>query len=399
MRVIEIASEDGIARLRQTWRRLYDLSSDATPFQSWEWNEAWWRHFGARKKLRLLVFYASSSDASLCGIAPLYVARHLGTPLRRLAWLGTGQSDYLGPLSLPEHREAVAAALLRHICSGLRGWDMADLQELAHDSCLVAQLPEVPNQPGDGRSVLAMQSLPFATLPEQWEAYIRSLGKRMRSNLGYYDRLVTRTWPTARYSVASGAEVETGMSALFELHQKRWNSKWLPGALGGRRIQAFHREVAARFDRCGWLRLHLLQLDGIAQAALYCFADKGRTFYYLGGFSPGLAKYSLGTLLTGRAIRRAIEEHCVEFDFLRGEEDYKKRWATEARKNWRILLLRPREGIGAIPGRAGLALNRVERYVTLRARTLAERQAARGRSSGRNATADSEAATQAGIGV
>jgi CelD/BcsL family acetyltransferase involved in cellulose biosynthesis len=137
-------------------------------------------------------------------------------------------------------------------------------------------------------------------------------------------------------------------------------------------VQAFHREVAARFLANGWLRLHLLTADGDYRAALYCYALGGRTFYYLGGFAPEYSKYSLGTLLTAQAIRQAISEGHAEFDFLRGREPYKYRWQPEERINQRMLLLRSCPGLGELPGRAGFALNRMERYVEHRFKEFAE---------------------------
>ena len=122
------------------------------------------------------------------------------------------------------------------------------------------------------------------------------------------------------------------MTALFDLHQKRWNARWLPGVLGSARVQALSsRHRAGVSGERGWLRLHLLTIDGTIRAVLYCFAYGGRTFYYLGGFAPDMGKYSLGTLLTGRAIRQAIEEGCAEFDFLRGDEPYKYKLAARYR--------------------------------------------------------------------
>ncbi len=224
---------------------------------------------------------------------------------------------------------------------------------------------------------LPMEPCPYLTLPADWKTLTARLSKKMRSNLGYYERLLDKTFENVRFHCADEQTLEAGMTALFDLHQKRWNARWLPGVLGSKRVQAFHRDVARAFLASDWLRLHLLTVDGTIRAALYCFMWGGRTFYYLGGFAPELSKYSLGTLLTGKAIRQAIEEGCTEFDFLRGNEGYKYRWLPEERVNHRLLLLRSHEklgGLGELPGRAGFALNRVERYVELRAKAFAEHQ-------------------------
>lgn len=222
-----------------------------------------------------------------------------------------------------------------------------------------------------------MEPCPYLALPPTWDALTQRLGKKMRSNLGYYERLLIKTFPDASYSLADTDTLEAGMTALFALHQSRWNARWLPGVLGTKQVQTFHREVAARFLAHGWLRLHLLTIEGTIRAALYCFCLRGHTYYYLGGFAPELGKFSPGTLLTAQAIQYAISEGCTEFDFLRGNEPYKYRWLPEERFNHRLLLLRSYDGLGGLgelPGRAGFALNRMERYIEHRAKQFAEHQ-------------------------
>lgn len=374
LRIVELRDEDALISLSAEWRALQAQCDGLTPFQTWEWNEAWWRYFGARKRLCLLCFY---SGATLVGIAPLYTSWHLGTPLRRLAWLGTGPSDYLGLLARPDQCEAVAAALLHRLSDRLRGWDIADLQQLRGDNALMASAPRPwPDRSADMQAILAMEPCPYLALPATWDAFMAGLGKKMRSNLSYHERLLQRTFPESSCTLADSATLDAAMTALFELHQRRWNARWLPGVLGNRRVQGFHREVARRFLDRDWLRLHLLTVDGVVRSALYCYSLGGCTYYYLGGFAPELGKYSLGTLLTARAIRCAVEEGCREFDFLRGDETYKMRWSPRERRNYRILLLRPRDGLGGLgelPGRAGFALNRMERYVEMRAKAFASR--------------------------
>ena len=396
MRIETIWAHNGVARLRDEWRGLQARCPNSTPFQTWEWNQAWITHFAARKRPLILLFRSESGE--LLGIAPLYVSFHLGTPLRRLAWMGTGASDYMDSLTLPEHSASVANALRLYLKNEARGWDIADLQQLRNNSPLIQGTAKRREQGTgnsgqkkgsqkleEGESCLPMEPCPYLELPETWEEVTAGLGKKMRSNLGYYARLLTRTFPDAAYSLADETNVQAGMTALFDLHQKRWNARWLPGVLGNRRTQAFHRDIAAQFLEQGWLRLHLLTIDGVIRSVLYCFHWNGGTYYYLGGFAPELGKYSLGTLLTGRAIQHAIEENSREFDFLRGNEPYKYRWLPQERINQRLLLLNARDsfgGLGEWPGKAGLALNRMERYVEHRAKAFAEQRKTKVKSSG-----------------
>src|SRR5579883_1954799 len=161
----------------------------------------------------------------------------------------------------------------------------------------------------------------------------------MRYNVGYYERLLTRTYQLDISLAGSEEAVDEGLSALFDLHQRRWNERWLPGVFAGRRVQAFHLAVAREFLKNDWLRLHTLKLDGDIEAVLYCFALRDRTYYYQAGFEPSLAKLSLGTVLTAHAIHGSIDEGREQFDFLRGDEPNKARWTGgQSRLNNRRLM-------------------------------------------------------------
>jgi CelD/BcsL family acetyltransferase involved in cellulose biosynthesis len=66
--VTAVSAEAEFESLRSEWTELHACSPNHTPFQSWEWNYAWWKHFGVPGSLRLLLVRDGSQ---LIGIAPL----------------------------------------------------------------------------------------------------------------------------------------------------------------------------------------------------------------------------------------------------------------------------------------------------------------------------------------
>ena len=368
VRVVAVRTEEEFSRIAPEWQALQERCPDTTPFQTWEWNATWVKHFRRRKRLRVLLF-RREADNALCGIAPLYIDWHRGSPILSLKWLGTGVSDYLGLLALPDEIEAVTNAFYHYLSHSYKHWHIADLQQLPPISTLVCLPPPTHLK---SRKV-ELETCPYLTLPETWEELLAPLGKKLRSNIGYYDRLLKRTFTEVDFLLSEKSHLEAGMNALFDLHQQRWHARWLPGVLGNPRVQAFHRELAHIFLERGWLRLHLLKLDGHIQSVLYCFAYHGKTYYYLGGFSPALHKFSIGTLLNARAIQHAVEEGHTVFDFLRGNEEYKYRWKPEVQSNQQILLTRA-EFPARIAGQAGLAVHQVERYLEHKAKAFAAKQ-------------------------
>lgn len=375
MTLTEITDGNALIELREAWRALVERAENATIYQTWEWNEAWWRTFRRGKMLRLLLV---RNGEDLVGIAPFYVSRHLGTPLRRLAFLGTGCSDYLDIIAARDAEAGVFAAVRDHL-DRASGFDLADLQQLPQGSRFAEYL-RLAGYATDGASgngaraavrilVKPMERCPYVRLPDTWEEFRRGLSKSMRQNVGYYERLVRRELPDVAFEIRGGADIPDAMAALFRLHQRRWRAQMLPGVLGSPAVRRFHLDVANRFQDRGWLRLHVIRSNDTIIAALYCFRYRNRYYYYLGGFEPKLARYSLGTTLTSAAIRQAIEEGCVEFDFLRGEEAYKERWRPEQRTNLQCLIAGP----SGWRSEAMFALNRIERYIEHRAKAFSDR--------------------------
>jgi len=366
VKLTETRDPNALTALRDEWDALVGRTERATIYQTWEWNDAWWQAFGHGKRLRLILVH---DGPDLIGIAPFYSSRHLGTPLRRIAFLGTGASDYLDIIAAREREADVCGEVCRRLAS-LRDYDLADLQQLGPESPLSAHLRARPVAGLNGHRVAVrhIETCPYVELPMTWELFLKSLGKKMRSNVSYYERLASRDLADASTTLSAGGDLPEAIEALFRLHQRRWRSRMLPGVMGSSTVRRFHRDVADRFRSRGWLRLHLTRVGGQIVAALYCFRFRSRYYYYLGGFEPSLGKYSLGTVLTASAIRQAIEEGCDEFDFLRGHEAYKYRWKPRERENAQCLIAQP----SGWRSDAMLALNRLERYIEEKAKAYSD---------------------------
>jgi CelD/BcsL family acetyltransferase involved in cellulose biosynthesis len=281
----------------------------------------------------------------LIGVGPFMTSFWHGSPLRRLSFLGTGVTDYNDVIA-EDGLEADVCARIYDFLATSNAWHVGDFQHLRQGGIWRLHPPQSAGAFEYSDHTLELcPYLPFPSKssPDRWAELLKGYSKKVRSHIGYYERRLKAIFEVEAGFVSNPKELDDAMSSLFELHRRRWNKRWLPGVLGGSRIQKFHREIAADFLSRGWLRLHYLMLDGEYQALLYCFAFGDRTCYYQGGFEPTLAKHSLGSVLTANAIRTAVGEGRAEFDFLRGDEPYKERW-TQGNTRFNIRRLVARKG-------------------------------------------------------
>jgi CelD/BcsL family acetyltransferase involved in cellulose biosynthesis len=73
-------------------------------------------------------------------------------------------------------------------------------------------------------------------------------------------------------------------------------------------------------------------------ASQYGFKFNNKLFHYQTGFDPNYEKYSVGLISTGMMVESAFKEKLQEYDFLRGEEDYKFHWSQDVRTIYSALI-------------------------------------------------------------
>src|SRR5204862_1175401 len=79
-------------------------------------------------------------------------------------------------------------------------------------------------------------------------------------------------------------------------------------------------------------------------AAWYGFAWGDTVYFYQSGRDPAWERHSVGLVLMGTMIQRAIERGYRRFDFLRGADPYKRQWTTTDRMTEQITIFR--RGLG-----------------------------------------------------
>ena len=333
-----VRSSDWAERLRDDWSRLVELDPLATPFQTWEWQSTWFKHFGSGKKP---VVWTAWEGGELVGLMPFL---EVFSPWSALRPMGCGPSDYLQPITLPGKEECIAAELANFLFDRSKK-KLVDIQQL-RETLPLAQALGVKAQSSDHASCLVLD------LPITYEAYLGTLGKSLRFDARKLEKEPFLSGSAHIIPVEAG-DTRKGVDFFFEAHKKRWSKRGLPGAFLGRKIHDFHREWAELAEAKGWLWMSLLEWDGQPIGAIYAMRLGKTCYFYQSGFDPSKSSISPGTLLVAHTIKRAIEEGLAHFDFLRGDEPYKRRWQPQhAYRNLRFLI-----GEKPIP-RVGKAWNR-----------------------------------------
>lgn len=281
---------------------------NATIFQTRPYLIAYRRHFG-----RGQTFHRVRS-----GDACAFLQSH-GKTAQRLEWWGAGIHD-IGDAKYFD--DAAARAL----------WARIEAMSKQHHATLLAQIPAtsplVECAREAGWTISDGEACPVLEFPASFDEYVRSLGKNMREQIKRYPKRLEKQFAVEYQLAQTPDEVRVALDDLFRLHGKRWRARGQTGVLATPRRQAFHREVCEEFLKRGWLRLWTLRCDNRPACVLLSYCYEGRYSFFIGGFEPELMRWSVGTCLFARVFQHAIEEGATEFDFLRGEEEYKYRFGA-----------------------------------------------------------------------
>lgn len=249
-----------------------------------------------------------------------------GKTARRLEWWGAGIHDIGGTSYENDFENANAARDL---------W--AQIENFAHQGH-GAHLAQMPADDGliecaqkSGWTISEAEACPVLALPASYDEYVRSLGKNMREQIKRYPKRLEKEFQVEYQLADNPSAVQNALTDLFKLHGARWRQRGQTGVLATARRQKFHRAVCAAFFEKNHLRLWTLRCNGAPACVLLNYVYGGKYYFFIGGFDPNLMRWSVGTCLFAQVFKSAIEEGAREFDFLRGEEEYKYRYGATNR--------------------------------------------------------------------
>lgn len=330
--------------LRPAWEGLLARIPTASIFSTWEWLASWWRAYGEGSEL--LVLGCTSAGGELVGVAPLALHQQRVAPgirLRTLRFMGdgSGDSDNLDILAVPGHEPAVISAILAFLRQEERTWDLAQLNLLPWYSPTGIELRSQLHSLGwtafqytDPGCVLH--------LPETWEAYLKEVSRKERKNIRTWERRLARDGQARFYKCTHEAELPACLQVLFDLHQKRWQSRGEPGRFVSAARRQFYHEIGRLFLARNWLEFWLLDVNGQPAAAEFSFRYRDTVYALQQGFDMRHAQLSVQDAIRAHVLREVIQQGVRHYDFLGGQNVRKERWGAEVRNYVNIHFARPR---------------------------------------------------------
>jgi CelD/BcsL family acetyltransferase involved in cellulose biosynthesis len=314
--------------LQNDWNNLLVESITHVPFLRHEYQSTWWQHLGggewSTQSPHLSILTARKND-QLIGIAPLFRVRHQ----ERDALLLIGSieiSDFLDLIVCPADLEAFIQGLLSHLLATNEiHWDALDLYNILDSSPSLPALEKAAGSLGLKFSLEKLHHCPYIPLPGDFETYLSGIDKKQRHEIRRKMRRLQESGvPFRWYFTEDPANITSDAQAFLDLMAKDEDkAKFLTPAM----CSMMQDAIRCAFEN-GCLKLAFLEINGQKSAAYMNFDYLNRVWVYNSGLDWSFNEYSPGWVLLGYLLQWANENHRTEFDFMRGDEDYKYRFGA-----------------------------------------------------------------------
>ncbi len=300
-------SLESLASLEEASQALRWKSPFVLPF--------WMRLLPCDSEKSLPLLLSVRTGKTLIGIAPLVktedTARFLTDP---------ELCDYADLIIASDAGLPFFEALVRHLRKeGIRRLDLASLRP---DSVVMTELLPLARERGMPATVEETDAAFELPLPETWEDYLDGLSGHQRHEVRRKLRRLSNSGAFRFFEAADPGEVEAAMERFIG-----WFRTYHPGKkqfMDENRAR-FFRELSRALAANGMLRLFILEIEATPAAITFCMEHRETLYLYNNAFDPRFEKLGIGTLGKVLSLKEGIDRGLKVFDFLKGEETYKKR--------------------------------------------------------------------------
>lgn len=330
----------GFDALAGEWDRLLSRSINVVPFLRHDYLRLWWSTLGGGEWSRGEMWVAVGRDSSgqVLGIAPLFWGNGRQAP-SALRLMGSVEiSDYLDLIVPVEHADALAQAVLDALAAnGPDGWSRLDLFNIPDGSPSLPALQKAVEAHGWTSVQERLQPCPVIHLDSDWEAYLSRLDKKQRHELRRkLRRAEMNPEPVEMRIVEPGQDVVTAIDTFLQLMATDPNkAAFLTPTMRAHLASLIRQGIDNR-----WVQLAFLDVGDVPAAAYLNFDYADRVWVYNSGLNPDFLPLSPGWVLLGRLIEWAIRAGRRDFDFMRGDEEYKFHLGGTSRSICRLTISR-----------------------------------------------------------
>jgi CelD/BcsL family acetyltransferase involved in cellulose biosynthesis len=314
--------------LAADWRDLLDNSYSNSLFLTWEWLYTWSEVFlGSERKLFILLAYRNNE---LIGIAPWYLNQIRSGPfrIRKIEFLGSPEasSDYLDLISVKGKEDKVSSLIYDYLVNDINSeWDILHLRDFPANSLHMVRFLNKLERNGKHIEIGNGSYCPTVDLPTEKQIFFDSLSTNRRKKYNRDFRILMGD-PDVKHITMENEKGREYLDKIKTLYLKRWEGNH-------DKFFMFLEKYIERTKKEDMVQIDLLMKSDFLVAGIIHFLYKDTIYNYLLSVDIEYKRtISLGNLFIAMCILNAIEKKFKQYDFLKGDEEYKFHWANNGNR-------------------------------------------------------------------
>ena len=346
LHVREINEFADLAACRLLWQSLLAQTRGASFFQSLDWLEPYWQHFGGSQRLRVLIV---EDEEETLGIVPLVVRTETTKvgPVRVLTYPLDDWGMFYGPIG-PQPTATLAAAM-QYLRNRPRDWDLLDLRWVDRDGVDHGRAQNAMRHAGWQPLEQAGEQGAAIDFAGTWQDYWSARGHHWRNNVGRSEKKLAAEGELSyvRYRPEGAAYGDDDPRwDLYEACESIARDSWQGSSKNGTTlshssVQSYLRDAHEQAVHAGAADINLLYLSGRPVAFIYNYHYRGHLYGLRMGFDASATKGGAGSVLMRRVIEDSFERGDSRFDLGPGSLKCKAPWQTELQTAYRYTHFAP----------------------------------------------------------
>jgi CelD/BcsL family acetyltransferase involved in cellulose biosynthesis len=311
------ATPQGIGH--KAWNDLWRRSEVPSVFSRYEWVASWWTTWGKGLTGRI---YTLREGGRLVGLLPTAWPASKKSPT---VLMGDWHSDYAAILTDRDISTAFET-LIESVCRDLPRSRKLVLSDVRSDSSYGRRLDQLA-QARPNWLIIEETVCPRTTLTAE---RVRAIFNK--DSLKRHSRKLAKLGSVAARHFTDELDIAPKLNDFFEQHVARWSATPYPSLFHDERTRQFYRKLTSSLSGTGLLLFTEIALDGKPVASHFGFVSEGDLVWYKPTFDPAYAKVAPGEVLIRELYLWASDNHLSGFDFTRGGEAFKSRFANMERR-------------------------------------------------------------------
>lgn len=310
---------------KEQWDELVERSKGPSVFQTFGWLNSWWETF-KEPRWELLLIAAINNDR-LVGLAPFYLdftVSSVRKKNRHIKFIGEGHGDYL-TLIIDCKMEDLIALYVEEILRYTKSIAQAVLGEISGETEFGRYLYKESMRFTSRIECVGKTICPRFSLLDA--SYVNAILRK--DSLRRHTAKLRKLGQITVEHHLEAVDINPLLSHFFEQHIARWSKTRYPSLFLNSRNCTFYQNFILALAENQRIIFTVLKLDNYPVAYHLGLVSYGDFLWYKPSFDISLSQVSPGEVMLRELFLMALSRQFNNFDFTRGDEGFKRRFASE----------------------------------------------------------------------